>query len=192
MLVVFEGIDCSGKSTQAKALAERLENTGLKVSLTSEPTHGLVGEFIRKHVLNKPDITDPFTVALLFAADRANHLSELNFGDYDVVVFDRYYFSSVAYQTSSGAPRSFVEGINSFAPKPDHVFLLDLPAEVSVQRKSKRDKLEGVEFLKRVRETYLSLAKEFGFTVLDATKPASEVSEQVFQTMSTKVSKVAR
>ncbi|MCL5788610.1 MAG: dTMP kinase [Candidatus Marsarchaeota archaeon] len=162
MLIVFEGIDGSGKSTQAELLTRRLVASGVNASWSKEPTHGLVGRLIREHVLSKPDLTDPVTIALLYAADRAGHLSDVRKEGRDVLIFDRYYYSSIAYQGALGASRSFIESVNSFAPVPDMVFLLDLPVEVSLGRKGSTDEFEKLGFLEKVRKIYLELAEARG------------------------------
>lgn len=190
MLIVFEGIDGSGKSTQAELLTRRLVASGVNASWSKEPTHGLVGRLIREHVLSKPDLTDPVTIALLYAADRAGHLSDVRKEGRDVLIFDRYYYSSIAYQGALGASRSFIESVNSFAPVPDMVFLLDLPVEVSLGRKGSTDEFEKLGFLEKVRKIYLELAEARGFVVLDATHNESWLSDQVFHVVYEYVNKI--
>jgi len=107
-LIVFEGIDGSGKTTQAKILARRLNNQGLKASYSKEPTEGVIGRFIRQEVLANGQITDPRAVVLLYAADRSTHLNSVVFSDDVINIFDRFYYSSVAYQGALGVPIDYI------------------------------------------------------------------------------------
>ena len=103
--IVFEGIDGSGKSTQMKLLAQKLEEKGIKTRLTLEPTYGLVGGTLH-HILSGKIKADPKVTAALFVADRLDHLTNAEDGvlksleNGETVICDRYYFSSYAYQST--------------------------------------------------------------------------------------------
>jgi len=132
--VVFEGIDGSGKSTQARMLAQRLEQKGIPVLLTAEPSDGPVGAVIRS-LTSRPD---PEEEARLFTEDRRDHVQRvivpaLNAGR--IVICDRYVYSSAAYQGARGMdPAAVINDNFSFALRPDVTFLLDLPVDLALSR----------------------------------------------------------
>jgi len=173
--IVIEGIDGAGKSTQAKLLAEWFEKKGYEVVLTKEPTDTAFGKLIRRLVLTggKEGIIDGARIsheaeALLFAADRAEHVHKLIKPSLEagkVVISDRYFYSSLAYQWARGLDLEWLIDLNRFAIRPDLVILLDLPVKESMKRingrsiKTEFDKI--VELQKKVRENYLELAGRF-------------------------------
>ncbi|NJE09840.1 dTMP kinase [Thermococcus sp. MAR1] len=173
--IVMEGIDGAGKSTQAKLLAKWFEERGYDVVLTKEPTDTAFGKLIRKLVLTggREGIIDGARIsheaeALLFAADRAEHVSKLIKPAVEagkVVISDRYFYSSLAYQWARGLDLEWLIDLNRFAIRPDLVILLDLPVKESMKRingrsiKTEFDKI--AELQKRVRENYLKLAERF-------------------------------
>ena len=175
MFIVIEGIDGAGKSTQAKLLAEWFEEKGHEVVLTKEPTDTAFGKLIRKLVLTggKEGIIDGARIsheaeALLFAADRAEHVAKLIKPSIEagkIVISDRYFYSSLAYQWARGLDLEWLIDLNRFAVRPDLVILLDLPVKESMKRingrsiKSEFDRI--AELQKRVRENYLKLAERF-------------------------------
>ncbi len=132
--IVFEGIDGSGKSTQAKLLARRLEDEGISVLLTAEPSDGPVGQLMRSLKIRP----DPEEEERLFTEDRRDHverviLPALRQGR--TVICDRYIHSSAAYQGSRGLdPGEIVSRNLLFAPLPNVVFLLEIPVDVAVSR----------------------------------------------------------
>ncbi|NJE01736.1 dTMP kinase [Thermococcus sp. JdF3] len=175
MFIVIEGIDGAGKSTQTKLLAEWFEEKGHEVVLTKEPTDTAFGKLIRKLVLTggKEGIIDGARIsheaeALLFAADRAEHVSKLIKPSIEagkIVISDRYFYSSLAYQWARGLDLEWLIDLNRFAVRPDLVILLDLPVKESMKRingrsiKTEFDKI--AELQKKVRENYLKLAERF-------------------------------
>ncbi|NJF25395.1 dTMP kinase [Thermococcus sp. Bubb.Bath] len=175
MFIVMEGIDGAGKSTQAKMLADWFESRGYEVVLTKEPTDTAFGKLIRRLVLTggKEGIIDGARIsheaeALLFAADRAEHVKKLigpSLRDGKVVISDRYFYSSLAYQWARGLDLEWLVDLNRFAIRPDLVILLDLPVKESMKRingrsiKSEFDKI--AELQRKVRENYLKLAEMF-------------------------------
>ena len=171
--IVFEGIDGSGKSTQAQMLADWIEKSGQPVHRTCEPSDGMVGKLLRK-VLRKEIQADQHTIAALFLADRLDHLNnaktgilaKLNQGIH--VISDRYYYSSYAYH-SMYMPMDWVISANSICAemlRPDLVFYLDLTSEQSWERIQKnRDSVElyeQVESLKMARDNYLEAIRREG------------------------------
>ena len=174
VFIVLEGIDGSGKTTLAKSLKEKLEAKGYKTQLTAEPTSGPVGSLLRSE-----KIGDPKAETLLFVADRSCHTSEIR-GLLEKgisVISDRYYASTLAYQSAALEGPSFdyplLEEMNrAVIREPDITILLDLDPEVSAGRVSSRgeqiSKFERLEFQRRVRDNYLKIAEKHNFIVLDA------------------------
>ncbi len=173
--IVIEGIDGAGKSTQARLLAEWFEERGEEVVLTKEPTDTAFGKLIRRLVLTggREGIIDGARIsheaeALLFAADRAEHVEKLikpALKEGKIVISDRYFYSSLAYQWARGLDLEWLIDLNRFAVRPDLAILLDLPVKESMRRinrrsiKSEFDKI--AELQKAVRENYLKLAERF-------------------------------
>ncbi|MFH1834625.1 MAG: dTMP kinase [Methanobacteriota archaeon] len=177
VFIVLEGIDGCGKTTQAMKLAEWLRSQGKKVFLTSEPTCGKTGVFIRQ-ILSGEEKVDPKTLALLFTADRAEHLKrevEPALADGKIVISERYYHSTIAYQAAQSVERGWLVQINSFARKPDVTFLLDLEPRMGAERSDQAEIFENAEFLKKVRAEYLKLSGEM--VVVNAAKSPQEVLE---------------
>ena len=191
MFVTFEGIDGSGKSTQAQLLAHRLEADGHEVVLTREPGGTELGERIRELLLHGDDMT-PWAEALLYAASRAQHVAEvvrpaLERGAW--VVCDRYLDSSVAYQgVGRGLGLDRVLDLNLAAVGgllPDRTFLLELAVrELPERLAGDHDRLEreAEHFHARVAEGYRELASRYPdrVAVLDAGLPAETLAEEVY------------
>ena len=170
LFVVVEGIDGCGSTTHAKLLGLALKNRGSEVVLTCEPSTGPIGSLIRQALQRRlfvPDTTVPrnfawSTMALLFAADRADHVDStvapaLRAGS--VVISDRYDLSSLAYQsvTAHHGPESipWIRELNSQALRPDVTIVIDVPAEVAEERRRLRG---GVEEMFEAREIQAKLA----------------------------------
>ena len=194
MFITFEGGDGSGKSTQASLLAEWMTDNGHTVVRTREPGGTEVGVEIRNLVLHHRGHIDPRAEALLYAADRAQHIQTvvrpaLERGD--VVIQDRYFDSSVAYQ---GAGRVLdgteIRDLSLWATDsllPDLTVLMDLSEDVARTRLNAADKPfdrlenEKAEFHARVRAGFLALAEAEPerFLVLDATLPIEELAAAI-------------
>jgi len=162
--IVIEGIDGCGKGTQAKLLFDHLSDLGKEVLLTAEPTRGPLGKMIREH-LSDPYFDDE-SLALLFAADRIEHLEKEvrpAMEDGKIVISDRYVYSSVAYQ-GQRVDLDWVGDINKYADRPDLVILLDILPSLGQRRMRERgDEFEYFEedsdFQEGVRRTFLDLSK---------------------------------
>jgi dTMP kinase len=179
--IAFEGIDGSGKSTQVKLLAEKLEEAGLKVYTTCEPTDSPMGKTIRD-IFNHRMEADHRTIAALFVADRLDHLLNKTNGilkkleEGYTVITDRYYLSSFAYQ-SQFVDLNWVIQANSLSAglrKPDLNVYIDILPELSIERLNKgrnsMELYETLENLQNVRDRY--------FEVMELLKD----EEQVFVT----------
>ena len=188
--VVLEGNDGCGKSTQAGRLVRRLEAAGLTVVATFEPGATELGRTLRQVLLGGDIAVAPRTEALLMAADRAQHVSDviepaLARGAW--VVSDRFVGSSLAYQ---GRARALgvdaVAALNRFATadlEPDLVVYLTAPPDVlRARQKVHRDRIEseGNGFLETVSAAYDELARALGWLVVDATPEPDVVEEQVW------------
>ncbi len=172
MFITFEGVEGSGKSTQAKLLAKLLTNMGHKVTLTREPGWGSFGELIRKIILDERDLElDPFSELCLFCADRAQHVRDFikpKLQNGEIVICDRYFDSTVVYQ---GYGRKLDKRlVNKVAIAstldliPDVTFLLNLPVRAGLSRLQTRGEItkmdeEPVEFHELIRQGYMLIAK---------------------------------
>jgi len=184
--IVFEGLDGAGKTIQAAMLKQWLRQKGLKCITTKEPTENITGNLLK--VTLYLEKLSPVTDALLFAADRAEHLDKeikKAIREGNIVISERYMYANLAYQPAQGVDEEFVEKINEFAIKPDLVILLDVPADIALKRKwnvlyylpSKFEK--SIDFNEKVRRNYLQLAKKHKMKIIDASKSQDEIFEEV-------------
>jgi len=194
MFITFEGVEGSGKSTQAKLLAEFLTQQGHKVVLTREPGWGHLGELIRRVILDERDLKlDPFSELCLFCADRAQHVSDFikpRIKEGEIVICDRYFDSTVVYQ---GHGRNLEKGlVNKIAKAstlglvPDITFLLNLPVSTGIDRLQSRDEItkmdeEPLEFHEMIRQGYMLLARMEPDRIkkVDADRDISDVHEEI-------------
>jgi dTMP kinase len=198
-LISFEGSEGAGKSTQVERIAKRLEDHDYEVLVTREPGGTAIGEEIRHILMHSENGVDmaPETELLLFAASRAQLVRQviapaINAGK--VVLCDRFLDSTTVYQ---GVGRRIasepVQMINNFAVgtmMPDITVVIDLPAEVGIERVRRRapemtDRMEqeNIDFYRRVRDGYLVLAKALPsrFLIVDGTKPVDEVEKAIWE-----------
>lgn len=192
MFISFEGIDGCGKSTQAKLLFERIRATGTEVMLTREPGGETeVGDSIRNILLHKEQEMDAATEFLLFASDRNEHFKKVirtNLEKGIIVISDRFTDSSVAYQGyGRGLDLNFIDQVHNYitdGKKPDITFIVDVKPESGLKRLDKLDRIEkvGIEFLKKVREGYLEMArKETRFHVINGERDIEDIHEEVWE-----------
>jgi len=183
-LLAFEGIDGTGKSTQIKLLADWLRAQGEDAVETREPTDSDYGRRIRALYVNRGTCT-PEEELDLFIQDRKLHVKDvirpaLNAGK--VVLTDRYYYSTAAYQGANGLNAQDILKRNRFAPRPDLVILLTMPPELSAERiRSRGEQLnafEQIEALQRVAEIFASFSEPW-IQRIDAAQPVSVVCEQI-------------
>jgi dTMP kinase len=189
VFVTFEGIDGSGKTTQAEALVEALRAEGRRVVSTREPGGTEVGERIRELVLAGPNMSG-WSEAALFAAARAQLVEEVVYPalrDGADVVCDRYIDSALAYQgLARGLGVDRVLELNLQATRgllPDRTFLVLVDPEEAARRTRRPDRIEqeGLAFQREVDRAYRELAQLFPnrITALDGTLPASELAKEV-------------
>jgi len=188
VFIVLEGIDGTGKSTISKKLKAWLEEKGREVVLTAEPTGDWLGMAVRR--ANNEDL-DPRTESLLFTADRCQHTLRIEemLKQGKVVICDRYYGSTVAYQ---GAALEKDMGDNAVSwllnlngpviRHPDVTILLTSEPKVAMRRVGNRgvpSKFEREGYLGKVQDNYLMLAREAKWTVIDSSGKLGEVLESV-------------
>ncbi len=190
-LIVFEGLDFTGKSTQVEILAARLRETGFPVTMTREPGGTKLGETVRQVILSKEHMELlPLSELSLFITCRAQLSAEViepALAAGDVVVSSRYRLSSLAYQGyGRGLDLRLIEWMNEIATsgrRPDVTFLLDLSAEEALARRGeKRDRIEqeDLEFYRRVRTGYLDLTTgDKSVCKLDAAAPIDVLAGEV-------------
>jgi len=194
--IVFEGITGSGKKTHINSLEEKLKDLGKEVTLISFPNFET--EIAR---LTKRAQFDPFTLSLIYAADRSQYQERIKrlLEKGVVVISDRYCYSNFAYQSAKGVPLNWLMEIEKNILKPDIVILIDLPVELSTERVkqsniedfTKREILDRIEkqkeFLEKIRETFLYLAEndeESKWFVIDGSKNISDNQEQIWSIVS--------
>ena len=196
LFIALEGIDGSGKSTQVKLLAEKLEGAGHKVYATFEPTDGMIGSMLR-NILKGSIKADHRTIAGLFLADRLDHLLNETTGlvkklaDGYTVITDRYYFSSYAYH-GTHMDMDWVIAANKMCAqilRPELNIFIDVPPEVSMQRISANRKstelFETLENLENVRAKYLEafekLKSEENVFITDGNRSFEAIADDIWK-----------
>jgi dTMP kinase len=182
IFIVIEGLDGSGKTTQAALLAKKLEKH-YKVLLTAEPSHGKIGTFLREGCLYEEKRLPTEAEGLLFAADRIEHMySEIKpaLDEGKLVICDRYIYSSLAYQGSAGLSFEWIKTINARTLQPDFSVFIDVPPEKVIERlQRKKSVMETLETQQKVREVYLNYVKKGDLIRIDGDKPKDKVSEEL-------------
>jgi dTMP kinase len=190
--IVFEGLDGAGTTTQSQLLADALRAKGRTVHLAHQPSGGCVGLLIRQILAGrtatqkadgKLDVVDERVMALLFAADRLDHLTsqiEPRLARGEDVILDRYVLSSLAYQGAT-VSHEFIQAANRYARKPDLTLFLYAPAPVALERVRKRGaKLERYETaaqMQQIEREYSRLVGTLASVVpIDGTRGIPEVA----------------
>jgi len=185
VFICIEGIDGSGKTTQARRLVRKLHLKGFDAIYTTEPSSGKIGRLVRSYVLDRKKRVPIALEALLFAADRVDHLETeikpaLESGK--VVVCDRYVYSTLAYQGAMGLDPKWIELINSFALVPDLALFLDVPPNFVAKRlKRKRSVMETSQNQQRVREVYMRMVRDSRLVLVDGNKPIADVTGDILR-----------
>jgi len=197
LFIVFEGITGSGKKTQIRLLEQRLREAGKETLIISFPD--FEGEIAR---LTRRRDFDNFTLSLLYAADRSlgqeRIKSFLEKGG--IVLCDRYSYSNLAYQTTNDIPLEWLLEIEKNTIKPNLVFFIDVPIEMSIKRLeqlsledfTKKESVDSLtkerERMERVRDAYMFLSKagtdEAKWFIVDGTKAISFIHEEIWKTVS--------
>jgi len=182
--IVLDGVDGSGTTTHSKLLVSFLEYQGFKVHLTREPSKSEIGILLRKFLKNKE--IPPTTDALLFAADRDlhyhNEIKKKLDEDY-IVISDRYIESSIIYQSlqADSITIEWIKKLNKFVGLPDLTIILDIDPKIALARKTDEDleKFEDTTFLDKVRDLYLSRAKQEGYYIINSNEIIEFVQEKI-------------
>jgi len=192
IFICIEGIDGSGKTTHARTLVKRLCSMGYEAVYTTEPTrYSIPGRKLRESFFapERLPVEEEFR---LFLEDRIIHLKDEvipQLEDNKIIITDRYYFSSVAYQGSRGLYWKYILEENlKVALVPDLVIILDIPVKIAIERIAS-DRTEGVntfekeESLKKVREIYMLLVDEFPelIQLVDTNKTIEEVNDDLLE-----------
>jgi dTMP kinase len=185
LLLAFEGLDQSGKQTQAELLRDRLVAAGRAVRLLSFPDYGTpIGEEIERALRGARNYA-PDVMQLLYVANRFEWRTEIEKqrNEGTILICDRYLASSVAYGEAQGLDPAWLLEIQRHLPQPDLTFLLDIPPEVSAKRKiADRDRYErDLALLGRVRNSYLRLAKNDDWVQLSADRDRLTVAADVYE-----------
>ncbi len=182
--IVLDGGDGSGTSTHSQLLSGFLEYKGFKVHLTQEPSKSEIGKILRKFLKDKE--IPPTTDALLFAADRDLHYhneiqKKLNEGY--IVISDRYLESSIIYQSTQSDKISveWIKLLNKFVGQPDLTIILDIDPKIALARKNEEqlEKFEELVFLEKVRNLYLTRAKQEDYFTVNSDDIIELVQEKI-------------
>jgi dTMP kinase len=180
VFICIEGLDGCGKTTQAKLLAKKLRKSH-NALYTTEPSRGKIGTFIRNSCLYGEKRLPVVVEALLFAADRVEHVeNEVRPALYEgkLVISDRYVYSSLAYQGAAGLSLEWIEKVNAHALKPDLAVFIDVdPKKVLERLKSRKSVMENLETQQKVREVYLKFVAKGELVRLDGDRTKDEVAE---------------
>jgi dTMP kinase len=183
IFIVIEGLDGSGKTTQANLLAKNLSQNH-SVLLTAEPSRGKIGTFIRQGCLYEQKRLPTEAEALLFAADRIEHMQnelEPALSEGKIVICDRYIFSSLAYQGSAGLSLKWIETINARALEPDFSIFIDVPPQLVLERlQRKKSVMENLDTQAKVREVYLQFVEKGDLILVDGDKSKDAVAKALY------------
>jgi len=183
VFIIIEGLDGSGKTTQAVLLTKKLSQS-YNVFCTAEPSNGKIGTFIRESCLYGEKRIPTEAEALLFAADRIEHLQneiKLALDEGKLVICDRYIYSSLAYQGSAGLSLDWIKTINARALQPDFAFFIDVdPKRVLERLQRKKSVMETLETQQKVREVYLKFVEKGELLIIDGDKSKDVVAEALY------------
>ena len=184
-IISLEGIDQSGKNTQARLLAQHLRRVGSKAAVISFPIYGSPsGQQIRGYLEGKRDYP-PQALHMLYSLNRweniASIVEQVDMNDF--IIADRYTPSNLAYGVSKGLSLEWLQGLDKGLPPPRLVIVLDVSTYASFARKSnERDIHErDQKFLTAVRRTYKVLARKLDWETVDATQPVREVQASILR-----------
>jgi len=191
LLIAFEGLDQSGKQTQAELLRDRLKQSGRKARLVSFPDYGTsIGEEIARALAGEREY-GPDVMQLLYVANRYERKDDLKrwLDGGLILVCDRYMASSVAYGEAFGLDPAWLIDMQKYLPQPALTIMLDITSETAVQRKAvDRDRYErDLELLARVRESYHRQAAEQNWLVLDGVRSKEAIATDVISAVGSRL-----
>jgi dTMP kinase len=191
LLIAFEGLDQSGKQTQAESLRDYFVSRGRDCRLLSFPDYTTaIGSEISRALHGGRDYPSD-TMQLLYVANRYEHRGAMEslLAQGAVIVCDRYLASSIAYGEAQGLDPAWLTEIQRFLPRPDLTIVLDIAPETAVQRKaSGRDRYErDLALLSRVRDSYRRQSEQSGWIRLNGERPKDEVSADVLSAVATRL-----
>lgn len=193
MLIVFEGIDAAGKTTMSRMVVEHIRRKGFEASLFSYPNYTSIYGSIIKLFLESKIWLSHQELFFLYILDMYREKQEVEkaLASGRIVVMDRYYTSTIAYQCSLGFDYEMAKKVIEYLdmPKPDTIVYLDIEPRKAVERKARQKKLDvfekDVEFLEKVRKMYWRLIGEGyptkNWVVVDATKSIDEVFSYIIE-----------
>ena len=185
LFICVEGLDGCGKTTQTKLLVRKLRKMGWNAVCTAEPSRGKIGKFIQKYCLHGEKRISPIVEALLFAADRFEHVEREVIPALDegkIVVSDRYVYSSLAYQGAAGLDLKWIEMINGHAIRPDLAIFVDVEPEAVIKRlKPKKSVMENLETQRKVRGVYVIFVEKGELVRIDVNKSKKEVAADILK-----------
>jgi len=183
--ICVEGLDGCGKTTQTKLLVRRLRRKRYDAIYTAEPSRGKIGKFIKRHCLHGEKRVSSIIEALLFAADRFEHVEDVivpAIGKGKIVVSDRYVYSSLAYQGAAGLDLEWIKKVNEHAIHPDLAFFIDVKPEIVVKRlKPKKSVMENLQTQQKVREVYMKFVENGELVKIDGNGSVQEVAESILK-----------
>ena len=183
--ICIEGLEGSGKTTHSHKLVRNLRKRGFDAVYTTEPSRGELGTFIRGTILEGKKRVPKVVEAVLFAADRVEHLENdvkpaMDKGK--IVVSDRCVYSSLAYQGSAGLELDWIEQINSSALMPDLTVYIDVPPEVVLKRiRRKKSVMEHLEIQKEVQKVYQKYVTDGKLVPVNGNSTKSSVEHAILK-----------
>jgi dTMP kinase len=183
MLIAFEGLDQSGKETQAAILRDRLRAGGTRARVVSFPDYGTsIGEEIARALQGEREYGAD-VMQLLYVANRYERRPDLEqwLANGLVLLCDRYIASTIAYGEAQGLDAIWLTDIQKYLPRPDLTIVLDIAPQTTVERKSAgRDRYErDLALLERVRQSYRRQSGQPGWVIVDGERPITEIAEEI-------------
>lgn len=194
LLVVIDGIDGGGKTTQVRLLHDRLRSEGLKAVICSEPTNGPWGQKLRESALaGRFAVEEEFTIILNDRKDDVTKCIKPNLDAGAIVILDRYYTSTLAYQSVRGLSEEVILARNlSFAPIPDVIIILEIDPDEALQRVRKRNEQPDKFESSGLRDVAIKFSKLTlpGLIRLHANKSIPEIHKEIYETVKQRLIKL--
>lgn len=183
--ICVEGLDGCGKTTQTKLLVKTLRRRGCDAFYTAEPSRGKIGRFIKRHCLHGEKRVSSVIEALLFAADRFEHVEDVivpAIRKGKIVVSDRYVYSSLAYQGAAGLDLEWIETVNKHAVRPDLAIFVDVEPEVVVKRlKRRKSVMENLQTQRKVQKVYTKFVEKGELAKINGNRSVGEVADDILR-----------